>query len=77
MDTKNKNPEPYEILENFYKTRGINEYNLHERRKALVEVVKIPNFPYGKGKPCLYDLEVQFLKNQGFKPYQIIMKPKF
>jgi hypothetical protein len=58
--------EPQEVLEQFYGDRGIKGDDLAEKRRAMSEAVVIPCFPYNERSPALYELEIQYLRENGF-----------
>lgn len=63
--TIDKQVEPHEILQKFYEERGIGEEDLDAKYRAMKESVMIPNFPYDQREPALYELEMQYVSDQG------------
>lgn len=64
MVTIDGKTDPWRVLQEFYKTRGIGETNLTEKLRAMNQSVIIPYFPYGTRAPTLYELENQYLKDK-------------
>ena len=68
MDTVTNQLDVQEVLERFYRIRGIGEYDLEEKHRTMMRYVAIPDFPYEEREPALYELEMQFLKDKGLIP---------
>jgi len=55
-----------DFLQKFYRFRGIGDNDLKEKWRAMNEHVRIPNFDYARRIPALYELEKQYLADNGF-----------
>ena len=55
-----------DFLLEFYRVRGIRDTDIGEKLRAIKGHVQIPKFDYVNKVPALYELEKQYLKDNGF-----------
>jgi hypothetical protein len=60
-----KPPSPEEELKRFYRDRDIEDDDLDGKMHAMKANVRIPNFPYDRRQPALYEYEQEFLREKG------------
>ncbi|MFC1801422.1 hypothetical protein ACFLZB_03080 [Nanoarchaeota archaeon] len=58
---------PAEVLKSFYQGRGVAEDDLQGKFEALQPLIVVPNL---KTKPTLYQLEQQYLIEQGLRSFE-------